>query len=64
MSMAASPAVADRIGARQPRISSQHYLVVLPVALAVMFVVSLLTPRDVRRLGAGRLRRLRSLLLA
>lgn len=50
--MAASPAVADRL-----RLDSFHFverhLVLLPVALALMIAVSLLSPRGVRRLAMG-----------
>lgn len=50
LSLAASPAVANRLG-----LGSFHFVyrqaVFIPIALAVMFSVSLLTPRQVRRLA-------------
>jgi len=50
--MAASPAVADRL-----RLDSFHFverhLVMMPLALAIMVAVSLLSPRGVRRLAVG-----------
>ena len=51
MIMASSPAVAIRIHASSPQYFVHHYLIELPMALAVMFGVSLLSPRDVRRLA-------------
>ncbi|HXE15980.1 MAG TPA: putative peptidoglycan glycosyltransferase FtsW [Stellaceae bacterium] len=51
MIMASSPAVAIRIHASSPQYFVHHYLIELPIALAVMFSVSLLSPRDVRRLA-------------
>ncbi|MBT5415910.1 MAG: FtsW/RodA/SpoVE family cell cycle protein, partial [Rhodospirillaceae bacterium] len=48
--LAASPSVAERIGA-----NSFHFIqrqaIYLPVALVILFAVSLLTPRDIRRLA-------------
>jgi cell division protein FtsW len=49
MIMASSPAVAVRIHASSPQYFVHHYLIELPVALAVMFSVSLMSPRNVRR---------------
>jgi cell division protein FtsW len=51
MIMASSPAVAIRIHASSPQYFVHHYMVELPVSLAVMFGVSLLSPRDIRRLS-------------
>jgi len=48
--MAASPAVAERIGADR-LFFVRHYFSVLPIAMAVMFLVSLLSPRAVRHLA-------------
>ncbi len=50
MVMAASPAVAVRIGADSLHFV-KRYFAVLPVALAVMFAVSLQSPRCIRRLA-------------
>ncbi|HZT52288.1 MAG TPA: putative lipid II flippase FtsW, partial [Stellaceae bacterium] len=50
MVMAASPAVAVRIGADSLHFV-KRYFAVLPVALAVMFAVSLQSPRGIRRLA-------------
>ena len=50
MSMAASPAVAERLGYAPLHFAERH-LVTVPVALAILFGVSLLTPRSVRRLA-------------
>jgi cell division protein FtsW len=50
MSMAASPAVAERLG-YAPLHFAERQLMMLPVALAVMFGVSLLSPRTVRRVA-------------
>jgi cell division protein FtsW len=50
MSMAASPAVAERLG-YAPLHFAERQLVTVPFALAVMIGVSLLSPRDVRRLA-------------
>jgi cell division protein FtsW len=51
MVMAASPAVADRIGTDSLHFV-RRYFAVLPLALATMFAVSLLSPRGVRRVAA------------
>jgi cell division protein FtsW len=51
MVMAASPAVADRIGADNLHFV-HRYFAVLPAAMLTMFAVSLLSPRAVRRLAA------------
>jgi cell division protein FtsW len=48
--MAASPAVAERIGADR-LFFVRHYFSVLPIAMAVMFSVSFLSPRPVRHLA-------------
>ncbi|MGH6981420.1 MAG: FtsW/RodA/SpoVE family cell cycle protein [Stellaceae bacterium] len=53
MIMASSPAVAIRIHASTPQYFVHHYLTELPIALAVMFSVSLMSPRDIRRLALG-----------
>jgi cell division protein FtsW len=50
MSMAASPAVAERLG-YAPLHFAERQLMTLPVALAIMFAVSLLPPRTVRRVA-------------
>src|SRR5207302_1152792 len=50
MSMAASPAVAERLG-YAPLHFAERQLATVPFALAIMFAVSLLPPRDVRRLA-------------
>jgi cell division protein FtsW len=50
MSMAASPAVAERLG-YAPLHFAERQLLTVPFALALMFAVSLLPPRDVRRLA-------------
>jgi cell division protein FtsW len=50
MSMAASPAVAERLG-YAPLHFAEHQLATVPFALAIMIGVSLLSPRDVRRLA-------------
>jgi cell division protein FtsW len=50
MSMAASPAVAERLGYTPLHFAERH-LVTVPVALAIMIGVSLLTPRSVRRVA-------------
>jgi cell division protein FtsW len=50
MSMAASPAVAERLG-YPPLHFAERQLMTVPVALAVMFAVSLLPPRTVRRVA-------------
>ncbi|WP_114394592.1 FtsW/RodA/SpoVE family cell cycle protein [Oleisolibacter albus] len=49
---AASPAVADRIGLSTFHFIEKHLVVLLP-GLAIMVVVSLLSPRGVRRLALG-----------
>jgi cell division protein FtsW len=48
--LAASPAVATRIGLDSFHMVRQHY-VLLPVAFAVVVSVSMLSPRQIRRLG-------------
>ncbi|MDA0702411.1 MAG: putative lipid II flippase FtsW [Proteobacteria bacterium] len=48
--LAASPAVAERIGTNSFYFI-QRQAIYLPIALVVMFTVSLLSPRDVRRLA-------------
>jgi cell division protein FtsW len=50
MSMAASPAVAERLG-YAPLYFTERYMATVPVALLTMFAVSLLTPRQVRQLA-------------
>ena len=50
MSMAASPAVAERLGYAPLHFAERH-LVTVPLALAIMFGVSLLPPRSVRRVA-------------
>ena len=50
MSLSASPAVAERIGYDGLHFV-RRYLALLPVTIAVMFVVSLQTPRTVRRIA-------------
>jgi cell division protein FtsW len=50
MSMAASPAVAERLGYAPLHFAERH-LVTVPVALALMILVSLLPPRTVRRVA-------------
>ena len=50
MSMAASPAVAERLGYAPLHFAERH-MVTVPVALAIMIGVSLLTPRTVRRVA-------------
>ncbi|MGE5271681.1 MAG: putative lipid II flippase FtsW [Thiohalocapsa sp.] len=50
MSMAASPAVAERLG-YAPLHFAERQLATVPFALAIMLGVSLLSPRDVRRLA-------------
>jgi cell division protein FtsW len=51
LTMAASPAVAERIGADSFHFVRRHF-VFLPLSMAVMFGVSLLQPRQVRRMAA------------
>jgi cell division protein FtsW len=48
LSMAASPAVAVRIG-YDPLHFVKHHLAAVPIAVAIMFLVSLLPPRKIRR---------------
>ena len=48
--LAASPAVATRIGLDSFHMVRQHY-VLLPIAFAVVVSVSMLSPRQIRRLG-------------
>src|SRR6202035_89318 len=50
MSMAPSPAVAERLGYAPLHFAERH-LVMVPLALAIILGVSLLTPRSVRRLA-------------
>jgi cell division protein FtsW len=50
MSMAASPAVAERLGYAPLHFAERH-LVTVPIALAIIFGVSLLSPRSVRRVA-------------
>src|SRR5258707_9639416 len=50
MSMAASPAVAERLGYAPLHFAERH-LVMVPLALAIMLGVSLLPPRMVRRVA-------------
>jgi cell division protein FtsW len=50
MSMAASPAVAERLGYAPLHFAERH-LVTVPVALAIMIAVSLLPPRMIRRVA-------------
>jgi cell division protein FtsW len=50
MSMAASPAVAERLGYAPLHFAERH-MVVVPLALAIMLGVSLLAPRRVRRVA-------------
>jgi cell division protein FtsW len=50
MSMAASPAVAERLGYAPLHFAERH-LVTVPIALAIMFGVSLLPPRLIRRIA-------------
>jgi cell division protein FtsW len=48
--LAASPAVATRIGLDSFYLVTRHYIM-LPVALAAMFGMSLLAPKQIRRVG-------------
>jgi cell division protein FtsW len=48
--LAASPAVAERIGLDRFYLA-RHHFVLLPVAAVTLFAVSLLSPRDVRRIA-------------
>ena len=50
MSMAASPPVAERLG-YAPLHFAERQLATVPVALAIMFAVSLATPRTIRRIA-------------
>lgn len=50
MSMAASPAVAVRLG-YPPLHFVIHQLVTIPIALAIMFAISLQSPRTIRRMA-------------
>ncbi len=50
MSMAASPAVAERLG-YAPLHFAERQLATVPFAVAIMIAVSLLSPRDIRRLA-------------
>ena len=50
MSLAASPAVAERLG-YAPLYFAERQLAAVPVALAIMFGVSLLQPRTIRRVA-------------
>ncbi|OAN44464.1 putative lipid II flippase FtsW [Magnetospirillum moscoviense] len=50
LTMAASPAVADRIGAEPFHFIRRQFIFLVP-ALTVMLAVSLMSPRQVRRLG-------------
>ena len=50
LSLAASPPVAERIGL-DPLYFVRRHAIFLPAALAIMVVVSLLQPRQIRRLG-------------
>ncbi len=48
--MAASPAVAERIGLDQLHFAKRHFAL-LPVSIGILFVVSLQSPRNIRRLA-------------
>jgi len=50
LSMAASPAVAERLGYARLHFTERH-LVIAPIAFAIMFGVSLFSPRSVRRVA-------------
>ena len=50
MSMAASPAVAERLGYAPLHFAERH-LATVPIALAIVFAVSLLPPRTIRRIA-------------
>lgn len=50
MSMAASPAVAERLGFA-PMHFTERFMATVPVALAIMIGVSLLSPRTIRRIA-------------
>ncbi len=62
LSIAASPAVATRIGYDPLHFVKRHLLAV-PVSLAIMFAVSLLPPRKIRRARAVAVRDLLALML-
>lgn len=49
--LAASPAAADRIGLGDPFQLARRHMVTIPLAVALMLVISLLSPRQVRRLA-------------
>lgn len=49
--LAASPAAADRIGLADPFQLARRHIVMIPLSVAVMLAVSLMTPRGVRRLA-------------
>jgi cell division protein FtsW len=50
LSMAASPAVAERIGTDNLHFVKRH-LMMLPPAIAIMFIVSLQAPKNIRRIA-------------
>jgi cell division protein FtsW len=50
LTLAASPAVADRIGADSFHFV-RHQLTMMPLAIAIMFLVSLQSPRTIRRIA-------------
>jgi cell division protein FtsW len=50
LSMAASPAVAERIGLDSLHFAKRH-MAMLPLALAVMFLISLQSPKNIRRIA-------------
>ena len=50
LTLASSPAVADRIGADSFHFV-RHQLSMMPLAIAVMFLVSLQSPRTIRRIA-------------
>ena len=50
MSLAASPPVAERLG-YTPLYFAERQLVTVPIALAIMFAVSLLSPKTIRRVA-------------
>jgi len=52
LTLAASPAVAERIGFDQYHFVRRQFIF-LPVSMVIMVVVSLMTPRGVRRLAVG-----------
>jgi len=49
--LAASPAAADRIGLADPFQLARRHIVMIPLSVAVMLAVSLLSPRAVRRVA-------------